>query len=90
MELKLGTLNYQHVVISIGRKYIGPSFIRELKVSDKIKEEDTNVVDNQIETVFNLQSAHQGGAAIRYSVRGDIILSLTEENLLVFEELSDK
>jgi hypothetical protein len=64
--------------------------MQELKVSDKIKKEDTNVVDNQIETVFNLQFAHQGRAAIRYSVRSDIILSLTEESLLVFRELSNK
>jgi hypothetical protein len=64
--------------------------MQELKVSDKIKEKDTNVVDNQIKTVFNLQSAYQGGAAIRYSMRSDIILSLTKESLLVFKELSNK
>ena len=90
MELKLGTLDYRHVVISIGRKYIGPGFMRELKVHDQMEDEDTDVIESQVETVFNLQSAHQGGAAMRYGVRGDIVRSLTEESLLVFGELSDK
>ena len=90
MELKLGTLDYRHVAISIGRKYIGPGFMRELKISDAMEEEGTDVIGEQIETAFNLQSAHQGSAAMRYGVRGDIIHSLTEESLLVFGELSDK
>ena len=90
MELKLGTLDYRHAVISIGRKYIGPGFMRELKVNDQMEDEGTDVLDDQVETVFNLQSAHQGGAALRYGVRGDIVHSLSEESLLVFGELSDK
>ncbi|KAL5346551.1 hypothetical protein ACLOAV_008822 [Pseudogymnoascus australis] len=89
MELKMGTLDYRHVAISIGRKYIGPGFMRELKIDDAMEEEGTDVV-GQDKTVFNLQSAHQGAAAMRYGVRGDIIHSLTEESLLVFGELSDK
>jgi hypothetical protein len=88
--LKLETLDYWYVVISIEHKYIRPGFIQELKVSDKIEKEDTDVVDNQIKMVFNLQSVHQRGVAMRYSMCSDIILSLTEESLLVFEELSDK
>jgi hypothetical protein len=54
MELKLGTLDYRYTMISIGRKYIGPGFMRELKVSDQIEDEGINVVEGQVETVFNL------------------------------------
>ena len=90
MKLKLRTLDYKHVVISISRKYIKPGFIRELKVNNSIKEKGTNMLETQDETVFNLQSVHQGGAAIRYRVQGDIVSSLTEESLFVFSELSDK
>jgi hypothetical protein len=90
MELKLRTLDYWHVAIGIGRKYIGPGFMRELKVSDAIEDEGTNALEDQVETVFNLQFAHQGGAAMRYRERGDIVFSLTKESLLVFGERSDK
>ena len=68
MELKLGTLDYQHVVISIGWKYIRPGFMWELKVSNAMKEEGTDVMKTQVKMVFNLQSAHQGRAAMRYGV----------------------
>ena len=57
-------------------------------IDDAMEEEGTDVV-GQAETVFNLQSAHQGAAAMTYGVRGDIIHSLTKESLLVFGELSD-
>jgi hypothetical protein len=56
-------------------------------VRDEIEPEGTDVVETQMETAFNLQSAHQGGATMRYGVRGDIISSLTEESLPVFGEL---
>ncbi len=48
------------------------------------------MLEDQVKTAFNLQSAHQGGAAMRYRVRGDIVFSLTEESLLVFSKLSNK
>lgn len=54
IELKLEILDYQHVVISIGCKYIGPGFIQELKVSNAIEEEGTDILEVQVETVFNL------------------------------------
>jgi hypothetical protein len=54
MELKLGTLDYRYTVISIGRKYIRPGFIRELKVNDQMEDEGTDVLEDQVETVFNL------------------------------------
>jgi hypothetical protein len=54
MELKLRTLDYRHTVISIRRKYIRPGFIRELKVNDQMEDEGTDVLEDQVETVFNL------------------------------------
>jgi hypothetical protein len=54
MELKLRTLDYRHTMISIRRKYIRPGFMRELKVNDQIKDEGTDVLEDQVETVFNL------------------------------------
>lgn len=44
MELKIGTLDYQHVAISIGCRYIRPIFMRELKIDDAMEEEGTDVV----------------------------------------------
>jgi hypothetical protein len=58
--------------------------MRELKVSDEVEPEGIDVVKTQIETAFNLQSARQRGAAMRYRVREDIISSLTNESFLMF------
>src|SRR5438309_7733798 len=90
IELKLGTLDYWYIVISIGRKHIRPGFIQELKVSDTMEDEGTNVLETQIETVFNLQLVYQSGAAMRYRVQGDIIYSLSKKSLFVFGKLSEK
>ncbi|OBT59918.1 hypothetical protein VE03_10576, partial [Pseudogymnoascus sp. 23342-1-I1] len=51
----MGTFDYRHVASRIG-------FMRQLKIDDAMEEEGTDVV-GQAETVFNLQSAHQGAAA---------------------------
>lgn len=88
MELKLGTLHYRLAMISIG-KHIGIEFMRELKLNYQIEDEGTDILESQVETVFSLQSAPQGGQ-LRYGVRGDIVHNLSEESLLVFGELSNK
>jgi len=55
-----------------------------------MEDKGTNILENQVEIVFNLQLVYQGGAAMQYRVYSDIVFSLTKESLLVFSKLSNK
>lgn len=80
MGIRLTTQDLRHVVIEMGREYIGAEFMRGQPVTEDMPHEDTDVVVSAVD----LAAAHGKDIAERYGVRGDIIRNLSDESIRIF------
>ncbi|KAG6151506.1 hypothetical protein E4U51_000671 [Claviceps purpurea] len=74
-----GTLDYRHIAIGMGRKYVGQHFAK-----DCFTDEMDDVQDEEIAIEDPLEmSAGRGTAtgAARYAVRSDLVEHLTQDNI---------
>lgn len=89
LGVKLGTHDYRHVAISIGRRVVSESFANGYKhdaAADDMEEEEDDT-DDPLE-----MSAGRGGeiGANRYGVATDVIQHLSSRSIDTFRLLSDK
>jgi superfamily II DNA helicase RecQ len=80
MGIRLTTQDLRHVVIEMGREYIGAEFMRGQPVTEDMPHEDTDIVVSAVD----LAAAHGKDIAERYGVRGDIIRNLSDESIRIF------
>ena len=86
LEVELGTLDYRHVAIGIGRKFVGDEFARGYQ------EEIGEVEEPEIETDDPLEQSAGRGTAVgvnRYAVSTDIVKHLSQRNIDTFRPLSE-
>ena len=87
MGLRMTTQDYRHIVICMGREYIGAEFMRDEAVGDQMPFEDSDVV---VESAVDLAAAHTGAMAQRYGVLGDIIWNLSDESIRMFASIAEQ
>jgi hypothetical protein len=86
LGVPLGTLEYRHVAVGIGRKFVGDEFARGYK------EEIGEVEEPEVELEDPLEQSAGRGAAVgvnRYAVSKDIVRHLTQRNIDTFRPLSE-
>lgn len=86
LGVELGTLDYRHVAVGIGRKFVGDEFARGYK------EEIGEVEEPEVEDEDPLeQSAGRSSAtgASRYAVSTNIVRHLSQRNIDTFRPLSE-
>ena len=86
LGVELGTLDYRHVAVGIGRKFVGDEFARGYK------EEIVEVEEPEVEDEDPLeQSAGRSSATgvSRYAVSNNIVRHLSQRNVDTFRPLSE-
>jgi len=78
--IRLTTQDLRHIVIEMGREYIGAEFIQGQPVTEDRPHEDIDAITNAVD----LATAHGKDIAERYSIRGDIIRNLSDESIRIF------
>jgi len=86
LGLRLTTQDLRHIVIEMGREYIGAGFTREMPMTEDMPHEETDVVVSAI----TLAAAHGKEIEERYGVRGDIIRNLSDESIRIFGAISSQ
>ena len=86
LKVELGTLDYRHVAVGIGRKFVGDEFARGHQ------EEIGEVEEPEVETDDPLEQSAGRGTAVgvnRYAVSTDIVKHLSQRNIDTFRPLSE-
>ena len=82
----MGTLDFRHAAVGIGRKYVGDAFARGYK------DETGEVEEPEVELDDPLEISAGRGSAVgvnRYAVRSDIVRHLSQRNIDTFRPLSE-
>ncbi|KAK0926478.1 hypothetical protein LTR29_017851 [Friedmanniomyces endolithicus] len=82
----LGTLDFRHTAIGIGRKFVGDEFAKGYK------DETGEVEEPEVEADDPLEISAGRGSAVgvnRYAVRSDIVRHLSQRNIETFRPLSE-
>jgi hypothetical protein len=86
LGVTLGTLDYRHAAVGMGRRFVGDEFARGYQA------EMEEVDEPEIETDDPLEISAGRGSAIgvnRYAVPSDIVKHLSERNIQTFRPLSE-
>jgi superfamily II DNA or RNA helicase len=86
LGVSLGTLEYRHGAVGMGRKFVGDEFSRGYQA------EMEDVDEPEVETDDPLELSAGRGSAIgvnRYAVPSDIVKHLSERNIKTFKPLSE-
>lgn len=86
LGVSLGTLDYRHAAIGIGRQYVGDEFARGSQESvDDIEEPEIETEDP-----LDISAGRGSGVgASRYAVRSDIVKHLSQRSIDTFRPLSE-
>jgi superfamily II DNA helicase RecQ len=82
----LGTLDFRHAAVGIGRVYVGDTF------ASGYKDEAGEIEEPEMETDDPLEISAGRGSAVgvnRYAVRSDIVRHLSQRNMDTFRPLSE-
>jgi hypothetical protein len=82
----LGTLQFRHAAVGIGRQFVGDKF------ADGYKDETGEVEEPEVEEEDPLEISAGRGSAVgakRYAVRSDIVRHLSQRNIDTFRPLSE-
>jgi hypothetical protein len=86
LGIMLGTIDYHHAAIGIGRRFVGTEFACSYQVENK------EVDEPEVESDDPLEISAGRGSAIginRYAVPSDIIKHLSKKNIQTFRPLSE-
>jgi hypothetical protein len=86
LGVPLGTMDYRHAAVGIGRRFVGAEFARGYQA------ENEEVDEPEVESDDPLEISAGRGSAIgvnRYAVPSDIVKHLSERNIQTFRPLSE-
>lgn len=86
LGVSLGTMDYRHAAVGMGRRFVGAEFARGYQAENK------DVDEPEVESDDPLEISAGRGSAIsvnRYAVPSDIVKHLSERNIQTFRPLSE-